>query len=87
MFNLKIIFFILFFIWGIPLGIFRSRFRKIVYKTSDWKINIYPYFIKETKALLSTMYPGDEQYIKTRNFYRFYLTVYTLLFIAYFWAR
>jgi len=73
MITIKIIFFILFFIWGIPLGVFRSRFRKIVYQTNDWKINIYPYFIKETKALFTTMYPEDKHYLKVRNFYRFYL--------------
>ena len=39
--------FILLIIWGIPSTFFRSKFRKIVYQTDDWKINIKPLFIKE----------------------------------------
>ena len=73
---------ILFTVWGIPLEYFRSRFRKIVYKTDNWLINIKPYFIKETKALFVTLYPEDEEYIRTRNFYRIYLTVYLVLFLS-----
>jgi thioredoxin-dependent peroxiredoxin len=74
------IWFILFFAWGIPLGIYRSRFRQIVYRTDSWLINIKPYFIRETKALFTTMYPDDADYVRFRNFYRFYLAVYAVLF-------
>ena len=66
--------------WGIPLGYYRSRFRKIVYRTDSWTINIKPVFVRETKALFSNMYPGDDRYIRFRNFYRMYLGVYALLF-------
>ena len=38
-------------LWGIPSTYFRSKFRKIVYQTDDWKINIKPLFVKEIKAL------------------------------------
>jgi peroxiredoxin Q/BCP len=69
-----------FFTWGIPLGYYRSKFRKIVYRTDSWFINIKPVFIKETKALFTTMYPGEAEYIRFRNFYRFYLFVYGVLF-------
>lgn len=78
------IWFILFFAWGLPLGIYRSKFRKIVYETDSWTINIKPYFIKETKALIGNLFPDNPAYIKFRNFYRFYLIIYTLLFGAYF---
>ena len=44
--------FIALIIWGIPSTFFRSKFRKIVYETDDWKINIKPIFIKELKGLL-----------------------------------
>jgi peroxiredoxin Q/BCP len=74
--------FILFFAWGIPLGYYRSRFRKIVYETDSWTINIKPVFVKETKALIGNMYPGNPEYIRFRNFYRLYLGVYGLLFAA-----
>jgi hypothetical protein len=74
---------ILFIIWGIPLGIYRSKFRKISYQTDDWKINIKPLFTRELKALFGNLYPENEEYLKIRNFYRFYLSIYCLLFILY----
>ena len=77
------IWFILFFIWGLPLGYYRSKFRKIVYQTDSWLINIKPVFVKETRALFGNLFPGNEEYRKQRNFYRFYLGVYSLLFALY----
>jgi thioredoxin-dependent peroxiredoxin len=74
---------ILFIIWSLPLSIYRSRFRKIVYQTNSWTINLKPYFLKELKALFGNIYPTNENYIKTRNFYRMYLSVYVLLFSIY----
>ena len=70
-------------VWGIPSTFFRSKFRKIVYQTDDWKINIKPLFIKELKGLLFNIFPENNEYIKVRNQYRLYLLVYLLLFIIY----
>jgi len=67
-------------IWSFPLGYYRSKFRKIVYQTEDWTINIKPVFVKEIKGLFGNLYPGNETYHKMRNFYRFYLFVYLILF-------
>lgn len=75
---------ILFILWGIPLTYYRSKFRKIAYQTEAWTINIKPVFMKELKALFGTMFPGNKNYIKMRNFYRFYLTIYFALFITYY---
>ena len=75
--------FILLVVWGIPSTFFRSKFRKIVYQTDDWKINIKPLFIKELKALFFNILPGNNNYIKVRNQYRLYLVVYLFLFIIY----
>ena len=47
---------IAFIIWGLPLSYYRSNFRKIVYQTNDWKINIKPLFVKEIKALFGNIY-------------------------------
>lgn len=80
---LENIWLILFFFWGLPLGFYRSRFRKIVYKTDSWIINFKPVFIEESKALFGNVFPGNSSYIKFRNFYRFYLAVYSLLFLSY----
>ncbi|MFN8206840.1 MAG: peroxiredoxin [Bacteroidales bacterium] len=83
MFILNNIWLILFLAWGLPLTYYRSKFRKIVYQTDSWTINIKPLFGKELKALFGTLYPDNREYLKMRNFYRFYLIIYLLLFIAY----
>ena len=75
---------LLFIIWGAPLSWFRSKFRKIVYNTDSWIINIKPVFIKEIKALFGNIYPENKQYKRFRNYYRFYLTIYIVLFLFYF---
>ena len=80
---LKNIWFILFFIWGIPLGYYRSKFRKAVYQTNSWVINIKPIFIKELKGLFGNIYPDNANFKKLRNFYLFYLSVYFILFVLY----
>lgn len=79
----KNIWFILFVLWGLPLTYYRSRFRKIVYQTDSWTINIKPVFRKEIRALFGNIYPDNLKYKKFRNFYLFYLFIYVLLFIAY----
>ena len=73
----------LFIIWGLPLTIYRSKFRKIVYQTDSWVINIKPYFWKELKALFGNLYPDNRNYVKFRNFYRMYLSIYVLLFTCF----
>ena len=55
----KNIWFILFVIWGLPLGYYRSKFRKIVYQTDSWLINIKPLFLKEIKGLFGNIYPEN----------------------------
>ncbi|MDG1900942.1 MAG: peroxiredoxin [Bacteroidales bacterium] len=74
---------ILFIAWGLPLSIYRSRFRKIVYQTDSWTINIKPVFIREVRGLFGNLYPHNKSYIKERNFYRFYLLAYAILFVLY----
>jgi len=74
---------IILFVWGIPSTYFRNKFRKIVYKTDDWKINIKPIFLKELKGLFLNLYPNNTDYIKSRNSYRIYLFIYLVLFIIY----
>jgi len=74
-------------IWGIPSTYFRSKFRKIVYQTDDWKINIKPVFLKEIKGILSNIYPKNNEYIKARNNYRAYLVVYLIIFVIYYFYK
>jgi len=87
-FNTEVnIFLILLFVWGLPLTIYRSRFRKMVYETDSWWINVKPWFIKETKALFCTVYPENTAYLRLRNFYRFYLLVYLLFWGLYLFTK
>ena len=78
----KIILFILI-LWGIPSTYFRSKFRKIIYETNDWKINIKLLFKKELIGLFSNVPSKNKDYIKTRNQYRIYLIIYGILFLVY----
>ncbi len=75
--------FIALLVWGIPSTFFRSKFRKIVYQTDDWKINIKPLFVKELKGLFFNIFPKNKDYIKVRDQYRLYLSIYLFLFIIY----
>ena len=79
----KTLLLIILFIWGIPSTYFRNKFRKIVYKTDDWKINIKPLFKKELIGLFSNLYTSNKEYIKTRYYYRIYLFIYMMLFLFY----
>lgn len=74
-------------VWGLPMGYYRSKFRKLVYQTDSWLINIKPVFGKELKAVFGNIYPENKDYTKFRNFYRFYLLVYLVLFIAYYFFK
>ena len=84
---MKTILFIILIVWGIPSTFFRSKFRKIVYQTNDWKINIKPLFKKEIVGLLFNLYPENKKYIKTRNNYRLYLFVYLIIFLVYYFYK
>ena len=77
--TIKLLFIILFILWSFPLSLFRSRFRKMVYETDSWWINIKPVFWKELKVLFgfydSKVFPNT----KPIYFYRLYLAVYFIL--------
>ncbi|MBN1649696.1 MAG: peroxiredoxin [Bacteroidales bacterium] len=74
---------VLFVVWGLPLSYYRSKFRKMIYQTDSWVINIKPVFWKEIKGLFGNIYPDDMKYKKFRNFYLFYLVIYFVLFLSY----
>ena len=82
--SIKTFFLIILFLWGIPSTYFRSKFRKIVYQTDDWKINIKPLFKKELVGLFLNIFPVNKEYIKVRNYYRIYLLIYIILFSVYY---
>jgi hypothetical protein len=65
--------------WSFPVWKYRSDFRKMVYETNDWKINIKPYFWKEFQVLFGIKKRSSPKEQKTIRFYRVYLFVYFLL--------
>lgn len=73
---------IAFIIWSFPLGLFRSRFRKMVYRTDSWWINIKPVFWREIKVLLGFHELKNATDLRLVNFYRFYLAVYFVILAA-----
>ncbi len=74
---------ILLILWGLTLIFYRSKFRKLVYRTDSWTINIKPVFWKELKAIIGNVFPYDKAYLQMRNSYRIYLLVYLMLFTAF----
>ena len=60
---------VLLILWGIPSTYFRSKFRKIVYQTNDWRINIKPLFKKEIMGLFLNLYPDNKEYISLHHSY------------------
>ena len=78
---------VLLILWGIPSTYFRSKFRKIVYQTNDWKINIKPLFKKEIMGLFLNLYPDNKEYIRVRNYYRIYLLIYFVIFLVYYFSK
>ncbi|MAS29166.1 MAG: hypothetical protein CMC44_00865 [Flavobacteriaceae bacterium] len=78
---------VLLILWGIPSTYFRSKFRKIVYQTNDWRINIKPLFKKEIMGLFLNLYPDNKEYIRVRNYYRIYLLIYLVIFLVYYFSK
>lgn len=72
---------IIFVLWSIPLTWFRLRFRQLVYQETGFAIAIKPVFVKEIKAVVGNIYPDNPAYLKTRNWYRFYLLIFICLYI------
>jgi len=83
--NLQLVLIVIFLIWSAPLQIYRTKFRKIVYREESWVIAVKPWFWQEAKALFGNIYPQDKEYLRMRNFYRFYLVVYSFLLVGIFW--
>ena len=78
-FLIRNVWFILFLVWGLPLSIYRSKFRKIVYQTDSWIINIKPVFWKEIKALFGNIFPENKSYIAFILVFISYYLFYTFL--------
>jgi len=67
--NMKIdlfqhIWLILFVLWGIPLTFYRSKFRKIVYQTNSWLINVKPLVLERNKGPFYKHVPRQQRILK-----------------------
>ncbi|MSO50727.1 MAG: hypothetical protein EXQ49_12665 [Acidobacteria bacterium] len=82
---LKTALIVVFLIYGIPLWKLRYRWRSIVYRMTDWQINILPWFGHDTAALFTNRYfHTPEERLVARRF-RLYLAGYVALFAWILW--
>ncbi len=65
-----------FLVYGLPLWQLRYRWRSTVYRTTDWKINILPWFGHDTAALFSNRYFHSEAERMMARRFRLYLAGY-----------
>lgn len=76
---LKTALIIVFLLYGIPLFRLRYRWRSTVYRMTDWKINVLPWFGKDIAALFTNRYfVTAEERAMARQF-RIYIGVYFAL--------
>jgi hypothetical protein len=74
-----------FVIYGIPLWKMRYRWRSTVYRMTQWKINVLPWFGHDIAALFTNRYfiTDDERQMARR--FRLYLAGYGALFALILW--
>ncbi|MBP1594459.1 MAG: alkyl hydroperoxide reductase/Thiol specific antioxidant/Mal allergen [Bacteroidetes bacterium] len=75
---------ILFIALGLPLLTYRSKFRKIVYQTDSWVINIKPLLTDELRGLIGSHSVDHPKYKKFRNYYRTFLVLFLITLVFYF---
>jgi len=84
--NTHTIILIAFIVWSFPLSYFRSRFRKMVYRTESWWIIIKPVFFKEIQVLFGFSDHTAPSELKLIQQYRVYLLVYISLVAGLFYT-
>jgi hypothetical protein len=77
---MKTALFVILLIYGIPLWTLRYRWRATVYRMTDWKINVLPWFGRDIAALFTNRYfrtPAERQMARR---FRLYMLGYASLF-------
>ena len=69
---------------ALPLLTYRSKFRKIIYQTNSWVINIKPVFTDELRGIIGGLSIDHPKYKRVRDYYRSYLVVYLVMVLFYF---
>lgn len=82
---LKLALVVFFLLYGIPLFRLRYVWRSTVYRRSDWKINVLPWFGHDTMALLTNRYFRDDTERSMASRYRLYLAGYLATFLVILW--
>ena len=83
--ELKTALVVVFLIYGIPLWRLRYQWRSTVYRTTEWKINIMPWFGRDVAALFTNRYFNSDGERRMGRRYRFYLLIYCGLFVWIVW--
>lgn len=82
---MKTLLLIVLLLYGMPLFRMRYRWRSTVYRMTDWKINVLPWFGHDTMALFSNRYfHTDEERAMAMRF-RWYLAGYVALWTWFIW--
>lgn len=79
MFTLKNALIVAFLLYGWPLFRLRYQWRSTVYRMTDWKINILPWFGHDIAALFTNRYFRDDAERRMARKFRLYLAGYLLL--------
>jgi hypothetical protein len=83
---LKTVLFIVVVAYGIPLFRLRYQWRSTVYRMTDWKINILPWFGRDIAALFTNRYFRDDAERAMAKRFRLYLAGYFALLALVLWG-
>ncbi|MEZ5319186.1 MAG: hypothetical protein R2752_17430 [Vicinamibacterales bacterium] len=82
---MKIALLVAFLLYGIPLFRLRYRWRATVYRMTDWKINVLPWFGHDTMALFTNRYFHTDEERRMARHFRLYVAGYVALLAWYLW--
>ncbi|MCY4076342.1 MAG: hypothetical protein OXH04_13040 [Acidobacteria bacterium] len=82
---MRLVLFVALLVYGIPLWKLRYRWRSTLYRRSDWKINVLPWFGRDTAALFTNAWFRDEAERRMAARYRWYVLGYVALLAGFLW--
>lgn len=82
---MRLVLFVALLAYGIPLWKLRYRWRSTLYRRSDWKINVLPWFGRDTAALFTNAWFRDDDERRMAARYRWYVLGYVVLLGWFLW--
>lgn len=73
---MKIVLIVVFLLYGLPLFHMRYRWRSTVYRMTDWKINVLPWFGHDIAALFTNRYFSTDDERRMARRFRWYMAGY-----------